>query len=70
MAWMFTATHGVKFTDENGNTWAHFLVDPALSRREGNGDLKGYRFTTDDPSVAERLRMIRQYGITEVKVDG
>lgn len=67
MTWTFTATHGVQFRDEHGDIWAEFEMDRALHWREGRGDMYGYRFTTDDPKIAKRLRAVRQYGITEVK---
>jgi nitrate reductase alpha subunit len=56
---MFTATHGVQLGD-----WAHFKRDEALDTPEGE---KRYRFTTEDPQVAARLRKLKDYGIAEVK---
>ncbi|MEV0078057.1 hypothetical protein AB0H58_16760 [Nocardia neocaledoniensis] len=67
MANTFTSTHGVEFTDEDGTVWAKFTHDPELDRAEGTGSLRGYRFTTNDPQVAARLRRVRDYGITEVR---
>jgi hypothetical protein len=55
----FTATHGVKFTDEHGD-WAHFVRD-----EQTPGFV--YRFETTDTKVLARLRKVEGWGITEVK---
>lgn len=60
---MFIATHGVHL-GEPGEEWAQFVRDEELDTPEGE---KRYRFTTEDPQVAARLRKIKDYGITEVK---
>lgn len=65
MAWSFTASHGVTFTDAHGDTWAQFTEDRTLRYFEGSGEIKGYRFTTNDPQIAARLRTVREYGIRE-----
>lgn len=58
----FTATHGVEFGEPDANgtytTWARF--EPDRSGRHA------YLFTTDDEAVAERLRAVNDYGITEI----
>jgi len=70
----FTATHGVEFgepvnkkgePDENGAyaVWAKFEHDRDQDTAEG---VKVYTFSTDDEKVAERVRAVKDYGITEV----
>lgn len=59
----FTATHGVRLADDDGE-WAAFERAPDLDTPEGE---KRYRFATDSAPVAKRLRGIDQYGITEEK---
>ena len=70
----FTATHGVEFGEQappkkDGGepgpyvAWAKFEHD--RERDTANGE-KTYVFSTDDEQVAERLRGVNDYGITEV----
>ena len=72
----FTATHGVEFGEQappkrDGAqpgpyvAWAKFVHDRARDTATGT---KVYVFSTDDPAVAERLRAVNDYGITEVDV--
>ena len=71
----FTATHGAEFGEQAAPkreggipgpyvAWAKFERD---RERDGSDGTKVYVFTTDDESIAERLRGISDYGITEVK---
>lgn len=59
--YQFTATHGVQFRDDDG-VWAHFTRD--AGRETGDGR-KVYVFETDDAKVAQRVRSVKDYGITE-----
>ena len=70
----FTATHGVEFGEqvapkkEGGEpgpyvAWAKFERDRALDTPDG---VKGYTFSTDDETVAARIRAVVGYGIAEV----
>lgn len=70
----FTATHGVEFGEQAAPkreggvpgpyvAWAKFERD---RERDGVDGTKVYVFTTDDESIADRLRAVSDYGITEV----
>lgn len=62
----FVATHGVQFGDSGENglaVWAHFTRDDSLDTPSGE---KRYSFSTDDAKVAQRVRDVKDYGITEV----
>ena len=70
----FTATHGVEFGEQAAPkregaapgpyvAWAKFERD---REREGVDGTKVFVFTTDDERVAERLRGVTDYGITEI----
>jgi hypothetical protein len=66
--YQFVATHGVQFgdsTDDGLAVWAHFTVDDTLDTPEGQ---KRYTFATDDAKVAQRVRAVKDYGITETSV--
>lgn len=64
---VFTATHGVKFTDDDGD-WAHFVLDEVKSADLVDGvSVKVYRFETKNTKVIGRLRKVKGWGITEVK---
>lgn len=69
----FTATHGVEFgehvPDKNGAlgpyvAWAQFTHDRDLDTANGE---RVFTFGTDDAKLAERVRNVNDYGITEVK---
>jgi hypothetical protein len=70
----FTATHGVEFGEQaapkkDGTpgtyvVWAKFEHDRALDTADG---VKVYVFSTDDEAIAERVRAVTDYGITEVE---
>ena len=53
----FTATHGVHLSENGLHPWAWF-------RRAPNETL--YAFETDDADIAERVRAVEGYGVTEV----
>ncbi|HET6816881.1 MAG TPA: hypothetical protein VFH66_06605 [Mycobacteriales bacterium] len=63
----FTATHGVTFSDQPDGgdlqTWAAFTEDREAMKPTGE---RVYTFETDDAKVADRLRKVDDYGITEV----
>ena len=64
----FTATHGVEFGEQDEKSgayvvWAHFEHDRDQDTAEG---VKVYTFSTDDATIAERVRAVNDYGIAEV----
>lgn len=63
---VFTATHGVKFTDDDGD-WAHFVLDEESTELVEGVTVKVYRFATKNTKVIGRLRKVKGWGITEVK---
>lgn len=63
---VFTATHGVEFRDADDVVWAKFVLDDESTELVNGVTRKRYRFETDDPAVAARLRDVDDYGITEV----
>lgn len=68
-AYVFTATHGVKFSEDGTNPWARFELDSKSSALVDGVTVRTYRFETDDAKIAARLRKVEGYGITEVKAD-
>ena len=64
----FTATHGVEFGEQDEKSgayvvWAHFEHDREQDTADGT---KVYTFSTDDETVAARVRAVSDYGIAEV----
>lgn len=70
----FIATHGVEFGEQEAPkreggvpgpyvAWAKFERD---REREGVDGVKVFAFTTEDEKIADRLRAVTDYGITEV----
>lgn len=63
---VFTATHGVKFTDDDGD-WAHFVLDEESTVLVDGVTVRVYRFATKNTKVIGRLRKVKGWGIAEVK---
>jgi hypothetical protein len=69
MAYAFTATHGVKFSEDGTTVWAHFTLDTTSTALVDGVTVRKYRFETADAKIAARLRKVEGYGITEAKSD-
>lgn len=67
---MFTATHGVHFSEDGVKPWAHFKRAVADRVAEDGKTFPVYFFQTDDAAVAKRLTDLGEkgeYGIVAVK---
>ncbi|MET7752314.1 MULTISPECIES: hypothetical protein [Actinomycetes] len=67
MPYVFTATHGVTFSEDGTTPWAKFEIDSTANELVDGVAVKVYRFETADAKIASRLRKVDDYGITEVK---
>lgn len=67
MPFVFTATHGVTFSEDGTAPWAKFELDSTATELTDGVAAKVYRFETSDAKVATRLRKVDDYGIAEVK---